>query len=209
MRTGTRKQVAKHCLTLLEDTLVGGALVGLSCRTHLQGHSCRTLLWDILVENSCRTLLYCKTQDTLVISCGTLTRQVSKTSAWYETSFNNEAGSLIKATTSSSPAKQFRSPSPSMPHPPTHQSQCHSNSHFHQTSQAHNPLRLPQKLNFDTSNTESIAPATKSDGMTCSIMPMFQQNLHRTTRRLECFRRVHENHFSCCLSRKHIFEATA
>ena len=85
-----------------------------------------------------------------------VTCEVSKASVSFQTSFKSEAGSLIRVNTLCSPAKQFRIPSPSQPHPLTHQSHCHSDIHLHQTSQPHNSLRLPRKFNFKASNTHKI-----------------------------------------------------
>ena len=90
--------------------------------------------------------------------------KVSKTSVLYETSFKGEAGSRIRRNTFCSPGKQFCNPSPSKSQPLTHQSQCHSDTHLHETSQPHDclRLRLPRKVRI-------------SHVQSCSCL---QQNLH-------------------------------
>ena len=118
------------CRTCLSDIVVGH-----SCRTLLLGgHSsgtlcCRTLLQDTLVEHFCGTLLLenccgqllytalvahsCKTlrRDPVGHSCRTLLghswHQAFKTSISLETS---EGGSLVRASSSRSPAQQVYNP---------------------------------------------------------------------------------------------------
>ena len=53
MHTRTRKQMARHCLTLLWDTLVGHSCRHSCWKLLLDTHSCGKLFLDTLVRHSC------------------------------------------------------------------------------------------------------------------------------------------------------------
>ena len=95
--------------------------------------------------------------------------KVSKTSGLYETCFKSETGSLIRDSTCCSPAKQFRSPSPSKPQP-IPMSQRHSPPPNIATSRLPAPATKIQLRYLQ--DAQSTAPARKSEDMTCSVMLM-------------------------------------
>ena len=89
--------------------------------------------------------------------------KVCKTRFSYETSSKSQAETPIGARTSRSPAKQFRDSSPSRQHPPTRQSQCHSDIHLYHNSQPYDSLRLPFTSNAHKAlrlprNVTSVTP---------------------------------------------------
>ena len=113
------KTNGQTCRTLLEGTLVGDALLG-------QNEFFRWLPPKVKHQSLQNERFV---QDTLQKSHVNSRKRACRT----RHPPKSDAESLIGANTSSSPAKQFRNPSPSKPRSLTHQSQWHSDIHLQQT----------------------------------------------------------------------------
>ena len=126
--------VRHSCRALLWDTLGCNCvtLVGHSLRKTLVGHSCRTLWWDTLVPPPSVTCQVSKTSASYETFSKTHSIQISKTSVSYETSSKTHSSAQVFKMSMKLPPKvtiqvsktSVSRETPSKSHTSSHQKEC-------------------------------------------------------------------------------------